>query len=68
LIDNIIEDLSVDVDEEAEIDREDDKKQIKDHKDLVLEVTDQNINQFTIQDVVMPMIGHDVRLPSHEGL
>ena len=68
MIDNIIEDLSVDVDKEAEIDREDDKKQIKDHKDLVLEVTDQNINQFTIQDVVMPMIGHDVRLPSHEGL
>jgi len=40
LIDNIIEDLSVDVDEEAEVDRDDDKKQIKDHKDLVLEVTD----------------------------
>jgi len=60
--------LSVDVDEEAEVDRDDDKKQIKDHKDLVLEVTDQNINQFSIQDVVMPMIGHDVRLPSHEGL
>ena len=48
LIDNIIEDLSVDVDEEAEVDRDDDKKQIKDHKDLVLEVTDQNINQFSI--------------------
>jgi hypothetical protein len=31
-------------------------------------VTENNISEFKLSDVVMPLIGHDVRLPSHQGL
>ena len=34
----------------------------------VIEVTEENIAEFTIADVVMPMIGHNIRLPKHPEL
>lgn len=34
----------------------------------VIEVTEENIGEFTIADVVMPMIGHSIRLPKHPEL
>jgi len=35
------------------------------HKDAVVDVTEENISQFTIDDVVLPVVGHEVRLPVH---
>lgn len=64
LIDNIVEDQSLDIEDEGEAD-DIDINQKKDHKELVIEVTKENISEFELSDVVMPMIGHDVRLPSH---
>jgi len=34
----------------------------------ILEVTEANIAEYTIEDVVMPMIGHEVRLPPNAEL
>jgi tRNA pseudouridine13 synthase len=34
-------------------------------KDAVVDVTEENINQFTIDDVVLPVVGHEVRLPAN---
>jgi len=31
-------------------------------------VTKENLSEFTIEDVVMPMIGYDVQLPENEDL
>ena len=67
LIDNIVEDHSAEIEDEGEVD-DIDLNQKTDHKELVIEVTDENISEFELSDVVMPMIGHDVRLPSHQGL
>jgi len=35
---------------------------------MVVEVTAENIGEFSLSDVVMPLIGHDVRMPTHQGL
>ena len=40
----------------------------KDHRDLVVDVTEENIHQFSIQQVVMPLIGYDTRLPANSDL
>ena len=68
LIDNIVEDEEVDLEEEAGQDAEQEDKPKKDPKDIVIEVTAENISEFQLSDVVMPLVGHDVRLPSHQGL
>lgn len=34
----------------------------------VIDVTEENIGEYTIEDVVMPMVGHDVRMPKNEEL
>jgi len=34
----------------------------------VVEVTEANIGEFTIEDVVMPIIGHDINMPKNEDL
>jgi hypothetical protein len=31
----------------------------------MIEVTEENIGNYTIEDVIMPIIGHKVKLPSH---
>jgi hypothetical protein len=35
-------------------------------KILVVDVDESNLSQFTIYDIVMPMIGHDTKLPNNE--
>ena len=35
---------------------------------MVVEVTHENIKEFQLSDIVMPMIGHDVRLPTNRDL
>ena len=35
---------------------------------LLVELTDANLAEYTIHDVVMPMIGHHVRLPPNADL
>jgi len=34
----------------------------------MIEVTEGNISNFTINDVIMPIIGHKVKLPKNEQL
>lgn len=34
----------------------------------VVDVTEENIADYTIEDVVMPMVGHDIRMPKNEDL
>ena len=55
LIDNVCE---IDQDQE-----EQETQHIRQTKNLVVDVTEQNINEFSIFDVVMPLMGHEVRLP-----
>jgi len=50
--------------EEAEDDEA--EKQVKDHRNLVIEVTNENISEFTLNEVVMPMVGYDIKLPANE--
>ena len=35
---------------------------------MVVDVIEANIGDFSIEDVVMPMVGHDVNLPKNEEL
>ena len=35
---------------------------------IVIDVTDANIGDFTIEDVVMPMVGHDINFPKNEEI
>lgn len=67
LIDNIVDEVPEDLeDEEPEV--EEAVKEQRNHKDLVIEVTAENISEFQFSDVVMPLIGYDVRLPANEEL
>lgn len=34
----------------------------------MIEVTEANIAEYTIEDVVMPMVGHSVRMPPNSDL
>ena len=68
LIDNVVEDESINLDDEGVAEVEEEVKLPKDPKDLVIEVTADNISEFSLSDVVMPLIGHDVRMPTHQGL
>lgn len=69
LIDNVADDLPEDAELEEENSDEGNKApQKKDLKHLVVDITEANIHEFTINDVVMPMVGHDVRLPSNKEL
>ena len=34
----------------------------------VIDVTEANIGDYTIDDVVMPMVGHQVRIPTNADL
>ena len=54
--------------DEAAADEKADDKSGKQKKDPVIDVTEDNINSYTIEDVVMPMIGHDIRMPKNEEL
>lgn len=31
-------------------------------------ITEENLKDFTLADIVMPMIGHDVRMPKNDDL
>ena len=59
---------------EAEADAAAQEEEKKDNKPArrdanpVLDVTEENIGEFTIEDVVMPMIGSDIRLPSNSDI
>ena len=53
-------------DEEKPQDKPEDTQEKK--GGFVVDVTDANIDDFTIEDVVMPMVGHDVNLPKNEDL
>lgn len=33
-----------------------------------MDVTSENIDQFSIEDVVCPMVGHNIRLPKNDDL
>lgn len=37
-------------------------------EDLLIEVTEENIHKYTINDVVMPICGYKTRLPNNEEL
>lgn len=69
LIENIVDDdQSIDLEDDCILEAEEETIQKKDLKDIVVEVTQSNIGEFTQCDVVMPLIGHDVRMPTHQGL
>ena len=57
------------VDEEVEADDEEELVQPrKDHRDLVVDVTEDNIHEFSISQIVMPLVGYDVRMPKNMEL
>ena len=37
-------------------------------EDLLIEVTEENIAKYTINDVVMPIVGYSTRYPKNEEL
>ena len=37
-------------------------------EDVLIEVTPDNISKFTINDVVMPLVGYKTRMPANEEL
>ena len=61
LIDNVIEP------EEAESDDEVDLAQTM-PKVTVIDVTKDNIDQFSLEDIVMPMVGYETRMPRNADL
>ena len=67
LIDNIVDEVPEDLEDE-EPEAEETVKEQRNNKDLVIEVTAENISEFQFSDVVMPLIGYDVRLPANEEL
>ena len=54
-------------DEKAEQPVEEKKQQEKKANELI-EVTEENKANYTLEDVVMPLIGHEVELPKNEKL
>ena len=73
MIDNVLVDdgpaAAEGEDEEKPEDKPDKPDETQEKKSsIVVDVTDANINDFTIEDVVMPMVGHDVNLPKNEDL
>jgi hypothetical protein len=59
-------DDNVQVDSDAE---DADQQNTKgDQANIVVEVSEQNLAEFTLNDIVMPMIGYDTKLPSNEDL
>lgn len=63
LLDNedVEEPVEVDIEEETESKPKQSKKDYV--KDAILEVTPDNINDYTIYDVVMPLVGYDTKMP-----
>lgn len=65
LIENeIIDEVALDEDDVEEEESKDQKRVAS----PVIDVTEQNISQYTIQDVVMPMVGNNVKMPKNEEL
>lgn len=66
LIENeIIDEVALDDDDDVEEEESKDQKRVT---SPVIDVTEQNIGQYTIQDVVMPMVGNNVKMPKNEEL
>jgi hypothetical protein len=61
LIDNFGEDLPDDEAEEV-------KEESRETKNLVIDITESNIHEFSLFEVVMPLIGHEIRLPANKDL
>ena len=51
----------------SDIDEEEETKQNEKHQEVTV-VTEQNINNYTLFDVVMPLIGKSVKFPENEDL
>lgn len=41
---------------------------MKDQKGLVIDVTEENLHEFSLSDIVMPMVGYETRMPVNEDL
>jgi tRNA pseudouridine13 synthase len=52
-------------DDEEELNDEKDAQSKTKKSDLVIEVTEDNLSEYSIYDVVMPMVGPSVRMPSN---
>ena len=63
LIDNEIQ-----IDDEEGSDDEGEEKPQQSQKVQVIDVTKDNIKDFTLQDIVMPMVGYETRMPRHKDL
>lgn len=53
------------LEEEAAEEDEEQAPPSKDYRDLVVDVTADNIHEFGIQQVVMPLVGYDTRMPAN---
>jgi hypothetical protein len=66
---HLIDNIDCDENEGAEPDDEDDQHpQVKDHKNLVVDVTSENLHEFSLSDIVMPMVGYETRMPENKDL
>ena len=63
LIDNFVDDLPDDEDPAEEY-----KEDLKETKSLVVDINEENMHEFSLFEVVMPLIGHDIRLPANKDL
>lgn len=61
LIDN--QDVEADAEEANEEGDKEEETEKKEPKDIFIDVTEENIGEFTIYDVVMPLVGHSIRMP-----
>ena len=69
LIDNVCDDLPEggDADEDP-VEEGNEVPKERETKNLVVDITEQNIHEFSLFEVVMPMIGHEIRLPANKDL
>jgi len=68
LIDNVLDELPDGVDDEEDPDEGNEAPREREGKNLVVDVTEENIHEFSLFEVVMPMIGHEIRLPANKDL
>jgi hypothetical protein len=73
IIDDLPQEAVVDDDEddgveEAKDDKKGKYKGLNYLDDSLLEVTEANISQYSIEDVVMPVVGFRTRMPNNEDL
>ncbi len=62
MIDNVIEPEDAYSDDD-EVDLAEKKPKV-----TVIDVTKDNIDQFTLEDIVMPMVGYETRMPRNTAL